>query len=206
MAHAYSTSSKEHRRVPFFLAAAAIASAFVLGRLLDHYKITFEWWFSPPIDAMAFYGFFFWLFDHWIWKWSLLHRIRIVCTPVLNGQWTGHVESSHHDSITEGLVDIDVDIEQTWTEMLITASTTQSTSHSLWAAIVTTEPCTLSYEYINDPRPDTPPTMHIHRGTARLAIDRRTEELKGDYYSGRDRENTGSISLCRRKESRERQQ
>jgi hypothetical protein len=92
---------------------------------------------------------------------------------------------------------LDVKIEQTWTKMLIRGDARLSKSHSLSANLITDGECTLSYEYINEPKPPALDTMHTHRGLARVVVNERGAALDGEYYSGRDRQNIGIIELRR---------
>jgi hypothetical protein len=62
--------------------------------------------------------------------------------------------------------------------------------------VVTEDECILIYDYLNEPNSDAVDTMHMHRGTARLVLTE-TDKLEGDYYTGRDRKNTGAMKLRR---------
>ena len=68
--------------------------------------------------------------------------------------------------------DITVTIQQTWTGLLITGRTELSKSHSLSGNFITIDEYSVSYEYSNEPLASSPQTMHAHRGTARLALDK----------------------------------
>ena len=61
--------------------------------------------------------------------------------------------------------------------------------------VVTEDECIVIYDYLNEPNQDAVDTMHIHRGTGRLLLI--DDRLEGDYYTGRDRRNTGTIRLQR---------
>jgi SMODS-associating 2TM, beta-strand rich effector domain len=91
MAHPYSTDAPERQYIPFFVAAAAIGAAFLASHVFDTYQIRLPWWVSPPIDTMAFYGLFYWLFDRFVWKWGWIHRLQITRIPDLSGVWQGQV-------------------------------------------------------------------------------------------------------------------
>jgi hypothetical protein len=130
----------------------------------------------------------------------VLHRLRITRIPDLSGTWHGRVHPIETGGISAGLrvdTDVTIYINQTWTTMLIVGHTTLSKSHSLSGTLITADECTLSYEYINEPSASAPSTMHTHRGVARLTINDRGTVLEGEYYSGRDRQNIGTIRLIR---------
>jgi hypothetical protein len=198
MAHGYSTDSSERQNIPFFIAAMAIGASFVTFHLFDNYQISLPWW-GPPIDTMAFYGFFYWLFDRHVWKWNWIHRLRITRVPDLSGVWRGRVNPSQ-TSVSTGLetnTAITISIRQTWTSLLIAGETKRSKSRSISGSVVTADECSMSYEYVNEPSASAPSTMHGHRGTAVLVIDKTGTKLNGEYYSGRDRQNIGTIQLTR---------
>jgi predicted pore-forming effector associated with SMODS systems len=198
MAHSYSTDSPERHYVPFVVATAAIATAFLVHGVITRYSEV-PWW-APPIDTMAFYGVYYWLFDKWVWQWRIVRRTGFVKIPVLSGEWKGRIEPSITSGVSAGLglpIDIAIVIHQSWTSMLIVGRTHQSLSRSLSASIIVTDECSISYEYLNEPVAPAPKTMHTHRGTAHVTLDRRGTLLRGEYYSGRDRQNVGTIHIER---------
>lgn len=200
MAHTYSTDSPERRYVPFFIAITAIGATFSVFHFIDRYQIAVPWWATPPIDTMAFYGLFYELFDRWIWKWSVLRKLHIIKVPNLSGTWTGQVQPIETNSVSAGLgvnTDLKIQIKQTWTTMFIIGETNLSQSRSLSATLVTCGECTISYEYLNEPKPLASSTMHTHRGVARAMVNEKEARLDGEYYSGRDRQNIGTIHLRR---------
>ncbi len=200
MTHTYSTDSAERRYIPFFIALVAISATFTVFHFIDRYQIAVPWWATPPIDTMAFYGLFYEVFDRWIWKLGILHKLHIVRVPDLSGTWIGPAQPTDTRGLSVGLgaqAKLKVEIKQTWRTMLILGNANLSKSHSLSATMITHGECTLSYEYLNEPRPAAPATMHAHRGLARLVVNERERTLTGDYYSGRDRQNIGAIDLRR---------
>jgi len=199
MAHTYSTDSTERRYAPFFIAAAAIGAALLVYRLLEKYHVNLPGWASP-LDTMAFSGLFYTLFDRYVWKWLARHRIRITKIPDLSGTWKGYVRPAGTSGASAGLAiktEITINFQQTWTDMLVVGRTQLSKSHSLSASVITNDECSISYEYLNEPFADALYTMHAHRGTAMLSIDKTQTKLDGEYYSGRDRQNIGTIHLTR---------
>ena len=79
--------------------------------------------------------------------------------------------------------------------MKIVLHTRTSTSHSESASIITKAPegIYLCHTYINEPKVNTVPTMHIHRGTVQLKS--KGNHFIGEYYSGRDRGNFGILDF-----------
>jgi len=202
MAHPYSTTSPERRYIPFFIAGAAIGVAFLVSHVMDAYHIKLPWWASLPIDTMALYGLFYGLFDKYIWKWSVLRRLFIVRVPNLSATWHGEVRPADTPGVSSGLritTEITITIRQSWTTITIGGRTRLSNSHSLSASLLTGDECSLSYEYVNEPSAAASATMHSHHGVARLSLGKEGTILEGEYYSGRDRQNLGTIRVSRSK-------
>jgi hypothetical protein len=200
MAHPYATNSTERRYLPFFFAIAAIAISFLVQDLMSRYQISFPWWASPPVDTMAFYGVCYWLFDRYVWKWPPLRWLGVVKLPNLAGQWRGTVTPVPSSGVSAGLGlerEIRMSISQTWATLLISASTDLSNSVSDSGSITMGERIEMTYQYINEPAAGAPATMHTHRGTVLLRTDRLGRALEGEYYSGRDRQNLGTLRLVR---------
>src|SRR6266702_2974297 len=103
MLHTYSTDSTERRYIPFFIAAAGIGASFLVFHLLDRYGIEPPWWASPPVDTMALYGLFYWVFDRFVWKWRLLRWLGITKVPDLSGKWYGQVQPAPTQGVSAGL-------------------------------------------------------------------------------------------------------
>ena len=199
MAHAYATDSPERKYVPLVLATLAIAGAFVTFRVLQASQIEAPWWIGPP-DTMALYALFYWVFDRFVWKWRITRVLGLTRVPDLSGYWRGHVQPAAAPGASAGLstpIEITLSIKQTWTAILVMAETNQSRSHSLSAAIVVADHEGISYEYANEPTAAAPLTMHAHHGVVRLMISASRTVLEGEYYSGRDRQNIGSIRVAR---------
>jgi len=142
-------------------------------------------------------GVFFRIFDVYVWKWSLLHTLGVVKTPDLNGQWRGHLRTSYDEHSKDHQVNLT--INQSWTRIEFLLRTKSSRSHSLIAGILTKSlGCTqIVYQYQNDPHGDAVSTMNAHYGTTILNFDLKKTQLEGEYYSGRGRNNYGTITLER---------
>jgi len=194
--HPYVTDSRERDIVPLFIAALSIVCGWTLNRILASYVTRDLWWIDVP-SVFGFYKMIYTIFDNHIWRWPMFRKIGLVKIPDLNGRWRGYVSSSFDKTATTKSVV--VNIRQSWTRMSIKLQTETSQSHSLIGSILTEQPAgiTMSYEYINEPKPNAPDTMHSHRGTARLMVLNRGNILAGEYYTGKDRLNYGLIHLER---------
>jgi hypothetical protein len=193
--HPYAIDTDEHRNVLVILIAGSILAAWLLTKELTIAGIAIPWWVDAP-SVLGFFGIFYKAFDKGIWHLRILRPIKLVKTPNLQGRWKGSVTSSYDSYKTKH--DVAVEIRQTWTRIMITLTTTTSTSHSLTASITTQESNqTLTYEYLNEPKPTAEDGMHTHRGTAILTLVDKEKKLEGQYYSGRDRQNHGTLLLRR---------
>ena len=192
--HPYSTDSKERKIVPLCLAIVSILLAWLFNSLLGGLKIDLPWWIGPP-GVFGLYVLFYDLFDKFLWK--IFRKINVIKVPDLNGTWKGYVTSSFNEHAAKH--EANMKISQQWSEISIALDTGNSRSHSLSAAIITKGPSSpvLTYEYLNEPKANAKATMHTHRGTARLTIDVSSNSLEGEYYTGRDRTNFGTLKFQR---------
>jgi hypothetical protein len=193
--HGYSTDTDEKRVVILFLAALAIALAWVSSNLLAAVHLSMPWWADAP-SSMFFYGVLYALFDRRLWRHPLMRKLGLVKTPNLTGCWRGYLTSSYDNHSKRH--DLSVDIFQSWTQISILFSTVTSVSRSCVAVIQVSDPegIALIYQYENQPLADATRTMHMHYGTAMLRM-LNGNGLTGDYYAGRDRGTFGRI-CCQR--------
>ena len=190
--HPYSTDSEERSQVPFFVALISILFARLIAIALKKFQLPF--WFEVP-GAFSIYGLFLAAFRRYLWRWRLFRALGVVKVPDLRGKWQGSAISSFDKS---DQYEVLVEIHQNWTHMAIRLVSGGSFSHSVVASIyVGDDGTTLSYQFQNEPNVHATPTMHAHNGTASLRLADNQSHLEGDYYTGRDRRNHGSISLRR---------
>ena len=191
--HNYSINSEEHKIVSFYLAILAILLAWGLSLFSDK-VFSIPWWIEAP-SVIGFYGILYKLFDSWFWKKEILRKIGLIKTPVVEGNWTGILNSlSQHST---GPIDIKkFKVKQTWTHIRIYLATETSESYSFEASMTVDhfDTARIHYQYMNSPKDSSPETMHMHCGsvTAKI-ID--SETIESEYYSGIDRNNIGSFSL-----------
>jgi len=190
--HSYSIDTEERKNILLVLAIISIVFSWGFYKILGNYQISLPWWVESP-SVLFFYGVFFVIFDKWLWQY--VKKINFVKTPNLNGEWNGNLKSSFDNHASE--INVILKIFQTWTKIKILLITDQSISKSETASIVIDAPegNYLSYQYINEPKSNAINTMSIHRGTVRLIFDKKENTLNGEYYSGRDRQNFGSLSF-----------
>jgi len=194
--HPYATDSNERKFVPFYIAGLSILTAWIFKWVLGSMQFSLPWWIDAP-SVIGFYSLFYTVFNKYLWRRQILRTIGVVTVPDLNGTWKGHVASSFDEYATK--YDATIKIFQSWTGISIILESIYSKSRSLIAAIVTenSSGTILSYEYLNEPMPNTKHTMHIHRGTARLTMQPNGKSFEGEYYTGRDRQNFGILRFKR---------
>src|SRR5256885_6655992 len=88
--HGYSTDSSERRMVPLLLALLAIALAWASSKFLAMAQLSLPWWVDAP-SSMAFYGALYGLFDRYLWRSKLVHKLGLVRIPNLAGCWRGYL-------------------------------------------------------------------------------------------------------------------
>ena len=176
--------------------AVSVPLTWVLHLVLNELIQSPPWWVSAP-SMLAVYSILLWSFDHYLWKFGLLRRLKLVSVSDLNGKWVGELESSF-DQVGE-THEVTVTVKQRWSKMVVLLETEHSRSHSITANLrindlINSE---LTYQYLSEPKSNAPSTMETHRGTATLLV---TEYgLEGDYYSGRGRRQYGTITLRKSK-------
>ena len=165
--------------------------------VLDAIAFQPQWWVSVPSFAACYSALHF-SFDRYVWRLPLLRKLQLNHPPVLGGKWDGEVESSYSQGDRTRAVK--VVIVQRWSKMVLRLETEQSLSHSTTASLrsVDLPYPKLSYQYLNEPRPNAPDTMAMHRGTANLELIGHT--LEGEYYTDRGRGEVGTIKLWKSSE------
>lgn len=189
--HTYATDANDRESIPLWLAALAVAATLFLNYLLKALNFQVPWWIDAP-SVMGFYGLLYELFDNLLWRlrFKAIHLSEI---PNLRGTWVGVVKSSYGGGTeTRGVI---LYVRQTWSKLSVQVETETSRSFSTMAVVNTSnssEPG-LKYEYINEPGTFSVQTMQTHRGTANLRLTPDGAILKGEYYTGRGRQNIGDM-------------
>jgi hypothetical protein len=192
--HAYATDARDRERIPIWLAIASVIAALFLHTTLGTFNLDIPWWVESP-SVMGFYGLFHIWFDNVGWHLRVA-GIRLSSIPDIRGTWVGSIKSSYQDG---GQTQAVIYIRQTWMRLIVRLETETSRSVSTMAALNTYEAAEsgLKYEYLNEPGNFSVPTMQIHRGTTHLQISPDETILEGDYYTGRGRQNIGSMVFQR---------
>ncbi len=186
----------------FILVLVAISTVFsyLISLFLKKLQFNIPFYIDLPISAIGIYSIFFWLFDNYLWKFSFFKRIGIIIADDLNGKWVGVVKSSYDDFKTD--IQAELNIKQTATRVKICGIFNQSKSvsvHENFSRSEIDDNVALFYFFRNEPKYDAVATMAIHEGSAKLIYNKDKDELSGYYYSGRDRNNNGTIEVKRLK-------
>jgi hypothetical protein len=192
--HTYSSDATDRSWAPWALARVAVALTYGCSRALAAWNLTWPWWIENP-SIMLFYGALWSFYDRVLWR----QRVLGVClsqVPDLGGTWFATLQSSHDGGAQSSGC---VRIHQTWSKLLIEFESATSRSVSRMAAL-NVEPGAnqgLLYEYANDPRFTAADSMHAHRGVSVLRRSADGRSLQGEYFTGRDRQTHGAITLKR---------
>jgi hypothetical protein len=186
--HPFATDSPERVKIVLYI---AILSVF-LSWGISKFPLSFPWWFESPSVILIFY-LIFELFNRFLWRYSIFKYLGVE-VPDLNGEWKGKLRSSYDNHNLERIVK--VTIEQNWREMGMILTTDQSKSRTLTSSLLVMQSRRpiLIYNYFDEPRSSSVETMHSHRGTGFLELIS-SDELEGEYYTGRDRLTFGAIKL-----------
>jgi len=190
--HSYASDSVDRRLAPWVIAICAIGVAYGYWVFSRAAQFSLPWWFETP-SIMLVYGLLHWVYDSWLWKLKA-RGVGLSQIPNCAGTWYGILQSSHDGNTTiEGMLVV----HQMWSKIAAEFQSASSTSYSRMASLNVTPGASqgLIYEYTNDPRADAKETMHAHRGFAFLRLSTDGHWLEGDYYTGRDRTNIGTMRL-----------
>lgn len=149
------------------------------------------------IPALLFVG---WIYETRLWRWSVLHDVRLVATPVVIGTWKGDLKSFwEHPETHERppIKTVYLTIQQTATTVFVRLLTNESASEQLSGSVTKAESGypAISYNYRNKPDMAHRLTISpIHYGAAILEIigDPATG-LNGDYWT--DRKSQGKFTF-----------
>jgi len=189
--HPYSWNSRTHKVVAYGLIAPAILSTWPL--FFVSYEIP-GWVFAPL--GLLFYLLYFELFDRFLWRVRVFRALRIVDVPDLNGVWEAALKSSFSHLKTEHR--IFVRIRQTWTRISVTSDMSDSISTSVTAAVrMTDKTVELIYTFDSRTKGKAGEVIQKHSGTAWLRLSPDRTQFAGQYFTGRGRNNVGSLRLRR---------
>lgn len=196
--HPYSTDSRRRITVPLIIGALSlllVQNVDILYHAFPRVWI-FDGWVPSfgLVTTLSYYAF-----SRWLWRLSIFSVLGIVHVPDLNGEWPGSGTTFRPDNSNESEFYPSVTIRQHWTKMSIRLETEDSTSHSQGGILLTEDGVSpsLTYHYLNEPKPSAPESMKPHRGTASLEYSNEDDALRGRYYTNEERLRYGDIELER---------
>lgn len=191
-AHSYGLPNGYREKAGLALGLLGVALAWVLHIVLNSFSLSVPWWVDAP-SVVGFFGLAYGLFDRWAWRIPVFRRRVLGNMPDLAGRWTGSVKSSFDGFEVDHPVE--ATIVQTWSRLNVLIRADHSASESMSAAFDIGDDGIwgVVYTFRNEPLIGAPEAMNAHRGTATLRLE--GDVLIGDYYSGRGRQNLGSIKL-----------
>ena len=190
-----SNNYKQFTAFILILVGISAAIVYMISYGLKSYGIEIPFYIETP-SIPAVYAFFFVLFDRFLWKNKIFKQLGIVIADDLNGKWVGSLKSSYDNFATD--IEAQLVIEQTATKIKICGTFNKSKSVSIHENFGRSEidnRVALFYFFRNEPTYDATQTMAMHEGSAKLTYSPENESLTGYYYSGRDRNNFGTIEV-----------
>lgn len=190
--HSFSTNSNRVK-VYSVIAVISVLIAMAINWLTGFLNISNSWLISAPTLGAVYTGLYF-LVDKVAWRWPVLRMVGLIDDIPISGKYEGEVYSVYDKKKHP----VKIDIDQTWTRILITAEANTSTSRSISAScenVGTGDTC-LNYTFRNKPKPGiADDDMKMHEGTTELLI-KKNGEAKGQYFN--DRPRAGTIALKRK--------
>lgn len=180
------------------LMAIAVIISYEISQFLKQNLIILPFYVDLPISTLGVYSILFWIFDKYLWKFQIFKKTGIIIADDLNGLWQGKVNSSYDNFKKD--IKAELIIKQTATNVKIYGTFDQSKSvsvHENFAKSEIDNSVALFYFFRNEPKYDAAKTMAIHEGSVKLIHDKDADMLTGYYYSGRDRNNHGTIKVKR---------
>jgi hypothetical protein len=163
--HPYVAESRNCGSLYITMTILVVASAWLFQEFVTLLLIDLPWWVESP-SVLGFFGICWKAFDLYVWRWKISRWVGWTEAPDLCGDWQVAVETqvNNQSKVAKG----EAKITQTATHLSVVIRWEQSRSYSAAGVIQqgrSGEP-ELIYQYINEPHPDAPAMMQIHRGTA----------------------------------------
>ena len=200
--HHLSNDLGSTKRIYYYsLLLSILTSLLIINPIIDLFKewITLEVWieyllvFIELPSVVGLYELYNRLFDKYIWKYNFIRLFGLPKIPNLNGKWKATIKSSYKKTEKSG----DVTIHHNYSNFSLILKTDESKSHTTMSSLTLKDPINrkITWTYMCEPLPNSNNKLHTHCGTNHLEILDGEKELRGSYYSGRDRRNIGEFFL-----------
>ena len=201
----------KHRNMVLFIIILPIlsyyVSVFIHYLWIEIFSSVSTYQYPELIHSFTFfasYSLLLFLFDKYSLKYkclySLLSFVKIIDFPNLNWTWNWKLVSSFKENGKNKIVDVKLNISQTFNNISIkwefNESHSISTQSMFWYNDVEQKNC-LYYFFKNDPNMRAKETMHPHEWACILCYNPNDDSIKWTYYSWRGRNNFWDITLKR---------
>lgn len=168
---------------------------YTISGILEKNGVRIPWYIETP-SIPGIYALLFWIFDKYLWKYNFFKKIGIIIADDLSGEWEGFSISSYDNQ--DNKIKTKIIIEQSATKIKVYGLFNQSKSVSIHENFGYSEidnKVALYYFFRNEPSYNAVETMAIHEGSVKLLHDSKNKVLCGYYFSGRNRNNYGTIEV-----------
>lgn len=187
--HPYSLDNQLRKWIYIVISCISISVPIYFDVLMKF--LGFEY-ISFTLSFGITFGILFFLVDKYLWKtFKFLNMI-----PNLEGKWMVSGISSFQDENGNNYkFNMEIQIKQTLTSIEIFSETQDSTSKSTMASIeMNHSKAIFRYTFENTPKNMSNDELQRHPGMMELRINS-TEEMSGDYFSGKHRLRYGELQL-----------
>lgn len=165
---------------------------FIIRCLISHNTVVADWEqkhygsflygvYGYAGEAVLLTSAFMALFNEWLWKIRPFNSFAK--TPALCSHYKGSLVSDYDNKEREA----ELFVTQTFLQVSIRMKTGESSSRSLSCEIKNiNDSVYLLYNYQNDPHGEIQDRSPIHYGTAMFDLTGGTNNLEGNYYTGRN--------------------
>lgn len=151
---------------------------------------------SSQITVATIFAFISWLFNKYLWQIPCINKLLGV--PNLNGIWEGVLKSSFQENGVHKIIDMKLEIAQTWNRMTCTSIFPSSKSFSDLVCLdfESSHGIMLKFTYTNHSE-DLSSELTQFAGYNELRLND-ANTLSGTYYTKRTPSTRGTILLVRR--------
>lgn len=197
--HEYSISHHDRKNAYYFIAILSGGLGVLITYIIGAFQNTYGFAIVAPSGLIVF-GLLFLIFDHFVWRWPFLYQLGIVKIPNLNGVWDALITSSES---TDGGIEAEINIHQTYSRIRIRLETNQSHSLSQMAAFEMADPAffNLRYEYSAEYQRDQNAKILRHYGVTCLRLKSTNHDFSrqqcATYYTEQGRDSHGTIIVSK---------
>jgi hypothetical protein len=199
--HEYSISHHDRKNAYYLIAILSGSLGTLIAYLIGAFQNTYGVAIAAP-SGLVIFGLVFLLFDHFVWRWSILYKLGLVKIPNLNGTWDALITSSVS---TGECIDAKINIHQTYSKIRIRLETDKSHSFSQMAAFEMVDPTyfNLRYEYSAEYQRDHNAEILRHYGVTCLRLKSENHffstQQSATYYTEQGRDSYGTITVTKKK-------